>query len=225
MQIGDIALDARDDLCRIPPLLDGFSDRCWRYMLSLEAPIYVAMSRQRVDKGGKTKAYFRCLSHKSCQQVFQCCLDGRSLTICDRADREHAAEGRLIEGLTSEQWKVFVSSEATTVEALALAYSAAKVPSPVRRRMKALLGIGGEDHETKQVTVSSGSLQAWLAGREHGSLDAEGCHSPYKFAVVGHQGAAGADDAKFMVTFVTKHWFEVCERLDSHVSGLDVSVA
>eukprot|EP00974_Lingulodinium_polyedra_P041401 3978098-Lingulodinium_polyedra.AAC.1 len=64
-QLGEaIRLDSRHDLARVPPLLDGFVDFCWRHLLH-EHNSYVACRRQEPG-GGKYVGTFRCISHVGC---------------------------------------------------------------------------------------------------------------------------------------------------------------
>ena len=207
-----VFLDAGDNMCRIPPVLDGFSDRCWRHLLSQQPPMYCVLKRQWVAKDGGTYGNFRCVSHKQCSVDVQCRLIGRSIGFFVRRDQCHAPEDRDIEGLTSRQWQIFVSSDSVTVEALALDYSRACVPAPGRRRLRELLGIGGEDLATKQAGYSTGALSAWLDGRRRDQLQQAGQLSPFKFVCAAFRGLAQEDH--FSATFVTEQWFHTCAKLD-----------
>ena len=110
-----LMLDARDDLCRSPPLLDDLSDKCWRHMLTQLVPAYGVLKRQWLAAGGGTIGNVRCVSHPQCQVDIQCRLVGQSIGCFAREDRTHAIKDRQVEGLTTLQWQVFVCSSSTTL--------------------------------------------------------------------------------------------------------------
>ena len=133
-QLGEpVQLDVCHDLARVPPILDGFTDFCWKHLL-VEHDVYVENRRQETTSTGYYSGTFRCSSHVGCAKQRKTCMEyqarlaNRQVTFFKRTDRFHDGADRKIEGLTVAQWKLSSATHATSVEAVALEFAHAGVP-------------------------------------------------------------------------------------------------
>ena len=124
--------------------------------------------------------------------------------------------------MTAKRWRLLRASKAQSLAAAQFAFANSGQPCPTVKALNKFLGTTGESHETKQITLSTGGLRAWLDGRTRESCVARGDLTDSRFVCAAFKGLTSEADDSFEATFVTEGWFKTLEKLSPKEEGLEV---